>query len=121
IVERSLADHGVVVVVPDLDAAVDVANRRAPEHVEVLTRDPWPVAGRIRHAGAIYVGASSPEPVGDYLAGPSHVLPTGATARYVSPLGVRSDPRSASPTWRTVPPRRSARSACCDSRSWPPW
>src|SRR5439155_89935 len=88
IVERSLADHGVVVVVPDLDAAVDVANRRAPEHVEVLTRDPWPVAGRIRHAGAIYVGASSPEPVGDYLAGPSHVLPTGATARYVSPLGV---------------------------------
>jgi len=74
--------------VPDLDAAVEVANRRAPEHVEVLTRDPWPVARRIRHAGAIFVGASSPEPVGDYLAGPSHVLPTGATARYVSPLGV---------------------------------
>src|SRR5256885_9792470 len=88
IVERSLADHGVVVVVPDLDAAVEVANRRAPEHVEVLTRDPWPVARRIRHAGAIFVGASSPEPVGDYVAGPSHVLPTGATARYVSPLGV---------------------------------
>jgi len=88
IVARSLADHGVVVVVPDLDAAVEVANRRAPEHVEVLTRDPWPVARRIRHAGAIFVGASSPEPVGDYVAGPSHVLPTGATARYVSPLGV---------------------------------
>src|SRR5207253_147523 len=68
IVERSLADHGVVVVVPDLDAAVDVANRRAPEHVEVLTRDPWPVAGRIRHAGAIYVGASSPEPGGAHRA-----------------------------------------------------
>src|SRR5205814_7752097 len=63
IVARSLADHGVVVVVPDLDAAVEVANRRAPEHVEVLTRDPWPVARRIRHAGAIFVGASSPEPV----------------------------------------------------------
>ena len=88
IVERALADHGVVVVVPDLDAAVEVTNRRAPEHVEVLVREPWPVAERIRHAGAIFLGASSPEPVGDYLAGPSHVLPTGGTARYVSPLGV---------------------------------
>ncbi|PYO67631.1 MAG: histidinol dehydrogenase [Gemmatimonadetes bacterium] len=88
IVERSLAAHGVVVVVPDLDSAVEVANRRAPEHLEVLTRDPWPVARRIRHAGAIFVGASTPEPVGDYLAGPSHVLPTSGTARYVSPLGV---------------------------------
>jgi len=75
-------------VVPDLDSAVEVANRRAPEHLEVLTRDPWPVARRIRHAGAIFVGASTPEPVGDYLAGPSHVLPTSGTARYVSPLGV---------------------------------
>jgi len=88
IVERSLADHCVVVVVPDLDAALEVANRRAPEHVEILTREAWPVARRIRHAGAIFVGAATPEPVGDYLAGPSHVLPTGGTARYVSPLGV---------------------------------
>ncbi len=88
IIERSLADHGMVVVVPDLDAAVEVANRRAPEHVEVLVRDPWPVADRIRHAGAIFVGTWTPEPVGDYLAGPSHVLPTAGTARYVSPLGV---------------------------------
>jgi len=88
IVERSLADHGVVVVVPDLDAALEVANRRAPEHVEILTREAWPAARRIRHAGAIFVGAATPEPVGDYLAGPSHVLPTGGTARYVSPLGV---------------------------------
>jgi histidinol dehydrogenase len=88
IVERSLADHGVVVVVPDLHVAVEVANRRAPEHLEILTRDPWPVARRVRHAGAIFVGDSTPEPVGDYLAGPSHVLPTGGTARYVSPLGV---------------------------------
>ena len=88
IVERSLRDHGIVVVVPNLDAAVEVANRRAPEHVEILVRDPWPVARRIRHAGAIFVGTWTPEPVGDYLAGPSHVLPTGGTARYVSPLGV---------------------------------
>src|SRR5206468_813129 len=67
IVERSLAAHGVVVVVPDLDSAVEVANRRAPEHLEVLTRDPWPVARRIRHAGASFGGASTPEPVA-YLA-----------------------------------------------------
>jgi len=88
IVERSLAAHGVVVRVPDLDAAVEVANRRAPEHLELLVRDPWPLVDRIRHAGAVFVGGSTPEPVGDYLAGPSHVLPTGGTARYMSPLGV---------------------------------
>jgi histidinol dehydrogenase len=88
IARRALAAHGVVVAVPDLDAAVDVANRRAPEHLELLVRDPWPVANRIRHAGAIFAGPASPEPVGDYLAGPSHVLPTGGSARYASPLGV---------------------------------
>ncbi len=88
IAARALADHGVLVLVPTLDAAVEVANRRAPEHVELLLEDPWPVADRLRHAGAVFVGAATPEPVGDYLAGPSHVLPTGGTARYVSPLGV---------------------------------
>jgi histidinol dehydrogenase len=88
IVERSLATHGVLVLVPDLDAAVEVANRRAPEHVELLVADPWPLVNRIRHAGAVFVGSTTPEPVGDYLAGPSHVLPTAGTARYVSPLGV---------------------------------
>jgi histidinol dehydrogenase len=88
IVERSLAAHGVLVLVPDLEAAVEVANRRAPEHVELMVADPWPLATRIRHAGAVFVGSATPEPVGDYLAGPSHVLPTGGTARYGSPLGV---------------------------------
>jgi histidinol dehydrogenase len=88
IVERSLAAHGVLVLVPDLEAAVEVANRRAPEHVELMVADPWPLVNRIRHAGAVFVGSATPEPVGDYLAGPSHVLPTGGTARYVSPLGV---------------------------------
>lgn len=86
--ERALRARGLVVLVPDLAAAVEVANRRAPEHLELLVADPWPLVDRIRHAGAIFVGGSSPEPVGDYLAGPSHVLPTGGTARYVSPLGV---------------------------------
>jgi len=88
IIARSLATHGVVVLVPDLDAAVQVANLRAPEHLELLVQDPWPVANKVRHAGAVFAGAMTPEPVGDYLAGPSHVLPTSGTARYVSPLGV---------------------------------
>ena len=88
IVERALAAHGTVVLVPDLDVALEVANRRAPEHLELLVADPWPLANRVRHAGAVFVGRTTPEPVGDYLAGPSHVLPTGGTARYVSPLGV---------------------------------
>ncbi len=88
IVERALRGHGVLVLVPDLETAVEVANRRAPEHLELLVEDPWPVANRIRHAGALFVGSATPEPVGDYLAGPSHVLPTGGAARYVSPLGV---------------------------------
>ena len=88
IIARSLGAHGVVVVVPDLDAAVQVANLRAPEHLELLVQDPWPLANKVRHAGAVFVGAMTPEPVGDYLAGPSHVLPTSGTARYVSPLGV---------------------------------
>src|SRR3989475_8495356 len=88
IVERSLADHGVVVVVPDLDAALEVANRRAPEHVEILTREAWAVARRIRHAGAIFVGAATPAPGGDYLPGPPHPLATGGTARDDSAPGV---------------------------------
>ena len=88
IAERALGAHGVLVLVPTLDAAVEVANRRAPEHVELLVERPWPLVHEIRHAGAIFVGSHTPEPVGDYLAGPSHVLPTAGAARYVSPLGV---------------------------------
>src|SRR2546427_161059 len=89
IVERSLADHGVVVVVPDLDAAVEVANRRAPQHLELLVGGgPRPPVRPVPPAGAVFLGGATPEPVGDYVAGPSHVLPTAGTARYVSPLGV---------------------------------
>jgi histidinol dehydrogenase len=74
--------------VPSLTEAATVANLRAPEHLEIVTRDPEQVAAEVRHAGAIFLGDNSPEPVGDYLAGPSHVLPTGGTARHASPLGV---------------------------------
>ena len=76
------------IVTRSLEGAVDVVNELAPEHLELLCADPWAVMGKIRHAGAIFLGPYAPEPVGDYLAGPNHVLPTGGTARYASPLGV---------------------------------
>jgi histidinol dehydrogenase len=88
IAEAALSRHGVLVQVPSIDAAVNVANLRAPEHLELIVEDAWSLVERIRHAGAVFVGRFTPEPVGDYLAGPSHVLPTGGTARYASPLGV---------------------------------
>jgi len=75
-------------VVTDMRDAIEVANRRAPEHLEILAEGAERIAGGVRHAGAIFLGDHTPEPVGDYLAGPSHVLPTGGTARYASPLGV---------------------------------
>lgn len=84
----ALERHGVAVVVPDVATAIEVANRRAPEHVELLVTDAPRWVGQVRHAGAVFVGDATPEPVGDYLAGPSHVLPTGGTARFASPLGV---------------------------------
>ena len=65
-----------------------MANQVAPEHLELLVNDPWGLLPRIKHAGAIFMGGASPEVLGDYLAGPSHVLPTGGTARFASPLSV---------------------------------
>ncbi len=88
VARASLSRNGLVIWVPTLADAVTVANLRAPEHLEIVTRDPEGVAAGIRHAGAIFLGDDTPEPVGDYLAGPSHVLPTSGTARHASPLGV---------------------------------
>lgn len=88
IARAALERNGLVVWVPTVADAVTVANLRAPEHLEIVTRDPESVAADIRHAGAIFLGDDTPEPVGDYLAGPSHVLPTSGTARHASPLGV---------------------------------
>jgi histidinol dehydrogenase len=88
IIERSLADYGALIVVEDLDAACALASRLAPEHVEVITADSERDAAKVHNAGAIFVGAYSPEPVGDYFAGTNHVLPTGGTARFASALGV---------------------------------
>jgi histidinol dehydrogenase len=85
---ESIRRHGVALVMRTLDEALTFAERYAPEHLELLVRDADTVAGRVQHAGAIFVGAFTPEAAGDYLAGPNHVLPTGGTARYASPLGV---------------------------------
>jgi histidinol dehydrogenase len=88
IAAASIRDYGAVYVTQDLDEAVDVTNELAPEHLELLTEDAMELVGRIRHAGAIFVGPYSSEPVGDYFAGPNHVLPTNGTARFSSPLSV---------------------------------
>ena len=90
IAARSLEDWGAIVVTPDLNTAVAVANMAAPEHLEICTRDPWSVLPFIRHAGAVFMGRHSPEPVGDYFAGPNHVLPTLGTARFSSALSVQT-------------------------------
>jgi histidinol dehydrogenase len=83
---HSLSHYGAVVVVPDLDAACEVANDFAPEHMQIITATDDAVLAKIRNAGAIFVGAHTPVPLGDYYAGPSHVLPTGGTARFFGPL-----------------------------------
>jgi histidinol dehydrogenase len=88
IARAALERNGLVVLVPSMREAIEVANRRAPEHLQIVADGAERIAQSIRHAGAIFLGDDTPEPVGDYLAGPSHVLPTGGTARYASPLGV---------------------------------
>ena len=88
IVRSSLKDYGAIVVVESLDDACALVNELAPEHVEIVTKDDESVSDKIRHAGAIFFGGYTPEAVGDYLAGPNHVLPTGRTARFSSALGV---------------------------------
>jgi histidinol dehydrogenase len=87
IAEEALAHHGALVLVAGLEDAVTLANRLAPEHLELLVRAPAALLARVRHAGAVFVGGQTPEVVGDYVAGPSHVLPTAGTARFSSPLG----------------------------------
>jgi len=88
IATASLQEYGAVVVVETLDEACAIADEIAPEHLQLVTRDDEAVATKIKHAGAIFFGAYTPEAVGDYLAGPNHVLPTGRTARFSSALGV---------------------------------
>jgi len=84
----SWRDHGAVILVRDWDEAVALVDRIAPEHLQIMTPDPAALFGRIRHAGAVFLGAWCPEAIGDYVAGPNHVLPTGRTARFASGLSV---------------------------------
>ena len=90
IMEESLRNFGAVIVCPSLERCVELANEVAPEHLEVCTADPRALLPRIKNAGAVFLGAWAPEPLGDYLAGPDHVLPTSGTARFFSPLSVDS-------------------------------
>jgi histidinol dehydrogenase len=88
IIERSLARHGAFIHTPDLDSAVRLVNRLAPEHLELSVENPEALLPAIRHAGAIFLGRHAAESLGDYCAGPNHVLPTATSARFSSPLGV---------------------------------
>ena len=88
IARKSWETHGAIIVVPDLDIAATLCDRLAPEHLELMVADPQALASRIRHAGAMFLGRHTPEAVGDYVAGPNHVLPTGRSARFSSGLSV---------------------------------
>lgn len=90
IAQESLERYGAVFRVDSLDTALDLSNRLAPEHLELQVRDPWLCLGKIEHAGAVFLGEYTPEAVGDYFAGPNHVLPTAGTARFASALGVEN-------------------------------
>lgn len=90
IARASVEEQGCVVVVNSIDEAVELANLFAPEHLCLMTRDPWAHLGRVRNAGAVFIGEFSHEVLGDYVAGPSHVMPTAGTARFNSGLGVHS-------------------------------
>jgi histidinol dehydrogenase len=88
--EKAIAHHGLVVLVDSLDTAARLSNEFAPEHLQLEIADPWSILDKIRHAGAIFLGHSTPEAVGDYLAGPNHTLPTSGSARYASALDVET-------------------------------
>lgn len=86
----SLANHGQIIVASDMETVIEMANLSAPEHLEVMTKAPFELLPYLRNAGAIFLGAYSPEPLGDYYAGPNHILPTGGTARFYSVLNVET-------------------------------
>jgi len=88
IVEESLANRGGIVETTDLDEAIDLANAFAGEHLCLAVRDPWTWLGKVRHAGGVFLGELNAEAIGDYTAGPSHIMPTGGTARFSSPVNV---------------------------------
>jgi len=88
IARKSIEERGAIIVAQDMDEAIALMNEIAPEHLEVVTKDPMALLDNIKHAGAIFLGENTPEPIGDYVAGPNHTLPTGGTAKFYSPLSV---------------------------------
>jgi len=90
IARKSVDDFGLIVVCDSLDQVFDIANDIAPEHLEIMLENPMKYLPRVKNAGSIFLGNWSPEALGDYMAGPNHILPTGGTARFASPLGVES-------------------------------
>lgn len=90
IARASIENFGAVIVLPSMQMAIELANLIAPEHMELMVQEPWNYVSLIHNAGALFLGSWSPEPVGDYFAGPNHVLPTQGTARYASALGVQT-------------------------------
>jgi len=99
IARTSLKNRGALIAVDDLAQAAQIVNRIAPEHLELSVEDPMALADEVRHAGAIFMGRHTPEALGDYCAGPNHVLPTSGTARYSSPLGVYDFQKRSSIIW----------------------
>ncbi|WP_457563282.1 histidinol dehydrogenase, partial [Caminibacter pacificus] len=88
IARKSIEERGAIIVTNDIDEAIELMNKIAPEHLEIMTKNPFELLPRIKHAGAIFLGEYTPEPIGDYIAGPNHTLPTGGTAKFYSPLNV---------------------------------
>lgn len=90
IARKSISERGAIIVASSMEEAIDLMNEIAPEHLEVMTKNPFELLPFIKHAGAIFLGENTPEPIGDYLAGPNHTLPTGSTAKFYSPLNVEN-------------------------------
>ena len=88
IARTSIENRGAIIVAKDIDEAIDLMNEIAPEHLEIMCNDAIKFLPKIKHAGAIFLGSFTPEPIGDYIAGPNHTLPTGGTAKFYSPLSV---------------------------------
>ncbi len=88
IARKSIEERGAIIITESIDEAIKLMNEIAPEHLEVLTQNPMDLLAKIKHAGAIFLGEYTPEPIGDYIAGPNHTLPTGGTAKFYSPLSV---------------------------------
>ena len=108
IIEKSLRDYGAIIVCRNVDEMVDMANELAPEHLEVMMENPLAYLGRLDNAGSVFLGQYAPEPLGDYYAGPNHVLPTSGTARFFSPLGVDSFIKKSSYIYYTEEALRAA-------------